>query len=97
MSLWRKRKTSDTNCDTIAPNVHHNEQKPNDLVNIVTNLSIKSEDLSIKSKKIEEDDDIQIYKKPWVGLTEDDIKLFDLGNYIYVVRIVEARLRELNA
>ena len=52
MSLWRKRGTSDTNRDTIAPNVHHNEQKPSDLVNIVTNLSIKSEDLSIKSNMI---------------------------------------------
>ena len=60
-------------------------------------LSIKSDDLSIKSIKTEEDDDIQVYKKPWVGLTEEDIKLFDLGNYIYVVRIVEARLKELNA
>ena len=39
MSLWRKR------------NVHHNEQKPDHLVNILTNLSIKSEDLSIKSKE----------------------------------------------
>jgi hypothetical protein len=51
MSLWRKRKTSDTNCDTIAPNVHHNEQKPNDLVNILPNLSIQSDDLSIKREK----------------------------------------------
>jgi hypothetical protein len=53
MSLWRKR------------NVQHNEQKPDHLVNILTNLSIKSEqkhdnlsaisikseDLSIKSEK----------------------------------------------
>ena len=38
MSLWRKRN-----------NVHHNEQKPDHLVNIVTNLSIQSDDLSIKS------------------------------------------------
>ena len=37
MSLWRKR------------NVHHNEQKHDNLVNIVTNLSIKSEDLSMQS------------------------------------------------
>jgi len=50
MSLWRKRKTSDTNCDTIAPNVHHNEQKPNDLVNIVNKLSIQSKDLSMQLK-----------------------------------------------
>jgi len=128
MSLWRKRKTSDTNCDTIAPNVHHNGQNQPKWANMTAlannDLSIKSEqkqdnlpspldrlheenvrlglydgvyDLSIKSKKIEEDDDIQVYKKPWVGLTEEDIKLFDLGNYIYVVRIVEARLKELNA
>ena len=40
MSLWRKRN-----------NVHHNEQKPNDLVNILPNLSIKSDDLSIKREK----------------------------------------------
>ena len=35
MSLWRKRKTSDTNCDTIAPKVHHNEQKQDNLINIL--------------------------------------------------------------
>ena len=46
MSLWRKRGTS----DTVATDVHHNEQKPDHLVNIVTNLSIKSEDLSIKQR-----------------------------------------------
>jgi hypothetical protein len=46
--MWRKRQTR----DKLATNVHHNEQKPSDLVNIVTNLSIKSEDLSIKSNKI---------------------------------------------
>ena len=33
MSLWRKRN-----------NVHHNEQKPDHLVNILPNLSIKSEE-----------------------------------------------------
>ena len=41
MSLWRKRN-----------NVHYSEQKPNDLVNILPNLSIKSDDLSIKSNMI---------------------------------------------
>ena len=46
--MWRKRQTR----DKLATNVHHNEQKPSDLVNIVTNLSIQSEDLSIKSNKI---------------------------------------------
>ena len=41
MSLWRKRN-----------NVHHNEQKHDNLVNILPNLSIKSDDLSIKSNMI---------------------------------------------
>jgi hypothetical protein len=82
MSLWRKR------------NVHHSEQNQPKWFNMT---ALANNDLSIKSIKTEEDDDIQVYKKPWVGLTEEDIKLFDLGNYIYVVRIVEARLKELNA
>ena len=38
MSLWRKRN-----------NVHHSEQKHDNLVNIVTNLSIQSKDLSMQS------------------------------------------------
>ena len=45
--MWRKRQTS----DKLATNVHHNEQKPSDLVNIVTNLSIQSDNLSIKREK----------------------------------------------
>jgi len=44
-SLWRKRKTS----DKVATDVHHNEQKHDHLVNILPNLSIKSEDLSMQS------------------------------------------------
>lgn len=40
MSLWRKRN-----------NVHHSEQKHDNLVNIVTSLSIQSKDLSIKREK----------------------------------------------
>jgi len=45
-SLWRKRKTS----DKVATDVHHNEQKPDHLVNILPNLSIQSKDLSMQSK-----------------------------------------------
>ena len=45
--MWRKRQTR----AKLAPNVHHNEQNPSDLVNILTNLSIKSDDLSIKSEE----------------------------------------------
>ena len=60
--MWRKRQTR----AKLAPNVQHNEQNPSDLVNILTNLSIKSEqkhdnlsnpldllhDLSIKSEDL---------------------------------------------
>ena len=45
--MWRKRQTR----DKLATNVHHNEQNPSDLVNILPNLSIKSDDLSIKSEE----------------------------------------------
>ena len=45
---------------------------------------------------VEDDDDIQEYKKPWVGLTDDEIKELDLSNYVQVVRIVEAKLKEKN-
>jgi hypothetical protein len=51
----------------------------------------------LRKPRHEDDDDIQEYKKPWVGLTEEDIKFLDLANYIYVVRIVEAKLKEKNA
>jgi hypothetical protein len=37
--MWRKRQTR----AKLAPNVQHNEQNSSDLVNILTNLSIKSE------------------------------------------------------
>jgi hypothetical protein len=52
--------------------------------------------------RIEDDDDIQDYKKPWVGLTDADIEncihvvekkginVFDL------VKVIEAKLKEKN-
>ena len=43
-----------------------------------------------------DEDDTQEYKRPWVGLTDEDIKALDLDNYKYVVRIVEKKLKELN-
>jgi hypothetical protein len=50
----------------------------------------------LRKPRHEDDDDIQEYKKPWVGLTDEDIKALDLENYKYVVRIVEKKLKELN-
>ena len=71
MSLWRKRK-----------DVHYDEQKPDNL----SDISIKSEDLSIKS---------------WVGLSEKDINelkynLPDLYYWVDVVRATEKKLKEKN-
>jgi hypothetical protein len=44
-----------------------------------------------------EDDDIQDYKKPWVGLTdEDDIDWEDGGNLKDLVKAIEAKLKEKN-
>ena len=49
----------------------------------------------------EEDDDIQDYKRPWVGLSEQGINelkfnLPDLYYWVDVVRATEKRLKELN-
>ena len=53
----------------------------------------------------EEDDDIQVYKKPWVGLTDEEIKHIEetttcLGNESWLrnlTRAIEAKLRSKNA
>jgi hypothetical protein len=50
----------------------------------------------LRKPRHEDDDDIQEYKRPWVGLTEEEIKELDLSNYVQVVRIVEAKLKEKN-
>ena len=38
----------------------------------------------------------QAMPRTWVGLTDEEIKEFDLSNYVQVVRIVEAKLKEKN-
>jgi hypothetical protein len=46
-----------------------------------------------------DDDDIQEYKKPWVGLTDKDIDNFDIysgDTLISLVHAIEAKLKELN-
>jgi hypothetical protein len=54
---------------------------------------------------INEDDDIQDYRKPWVGLTDDEILAkcesvpdYDIGNYdlIEFAKAIEAKLKEKN-
>lgn len=43
-----------------------------------------------------DDDDVQTYVRPWVSLTDDEIKQMGLDNYRQVVREVEAKLRQKN-
>ena len=55
----------------------------------------------LRKPRHEDDDDIQDYKKPWVGLSEQDINelKFNLPNLYYwvdVVRATEKRLKEKN-
>ena len=55
----------------------------------------------MKAEK-EDDDDIQVYKKPWVGLTDDEILdmwvMHDVHKGIVdFVREIEAKLKEKNA
>jgi len=46
----------------------------------------------------EDDDDIQDYKKPWVGLTDEDISEIVRGthNTGSFIRVIEAKLKEKN-
>ena len=50
-------------------------------------------------RMLEEDDDIQVYKKPWVNLTVDE--LIDLErkhlSHENLTRAIEAKLKEKNA
>lgn len=49
----------------------------------------------------EDDDDIQDYKKPWVGLTIGEtaiiVKMLERGNFMVAVAAIEAKLKEKNA
>ena len=57
-------------------------------------------------KKIDndDDDDTQVYKRPWVGLTDEDIEVLfqtaadaDEEVHIRFARAIEAKLKEKNA
>jgi len=46
-----------------------------------------------------EDDDTQVYQRPWVGLTEEEIAAFDWNHAVVdaeCVRAIEAKLKEKN-
>ena len=41
--------------------------------------------------------DCKLSQRTWDGLTDEEIELLDLSNYVQVVRIVEQALKEKNA
>ena len=47
----------------------------------------------------DDDDDTQVYKRPWVGLTDDEIALInaDYPHFQGFARAIEAKLKEKNA
>ena len=85
MSLWRKRGTG----DTLAPFARQDGQKTPKLFTMTAttdnDLSIKSDDLSIKS---------------WVDLTDEEIfeihKQVDSMQYLTFGKAIEAKLKEKN-
>ena len=52
--------------------------------------------ISVPHRRVEEDDDIQDYKKPWVGLTDEERQDIALEVPIDAVLITEAKLKEKN-
>ena len=43
-----------------------------------------------------QDDDTQVYKKPWVGLTEDEAFVCRGRDYFKTYKAIEAKLKEKN-
>ena len=55
---------------------------------------------AILSRMLDEDDDIQVYQRPWVGLTDDEVYkiAFDLQgeHWRKIADAIEAKLKEKN-
>ena len=54
--------------------------------------------ISVPHRRVEDDDDIQEYKKPWVGLTDDEVSRL-AHHELWVktfIRKVEEKLRNKN-
>ena len=62
----------------------------------------RKESVRAAMRRAEDDDDIQVYQRPWVGLTDEDIselrlKTFDaVATNHEVYRAIEAKLKEKN-
>ena len=49
-----------------------------------------------KRRAAQDDDDTQVYKKPWVGLTEDEAFVCRGRDYFETYKAIEAKLKEKN-
>jgi hypothetical protein len=58
----------------------------------------RKESVRAAMRSVEEDDDIQEYKRPWVGLTDEEMKELweNKGWYVTMFKAVEAKLKEKN-
>ena len=60
--------------------------------------------ISVPHRRVEDDDDIQVYKKPWVGLTDEEKQEWidampcdpQPRHCMILVNIIEAKLKEKN-
>jgi len=84
---------------TDCPHCEYNKQRAQNWREEAYRLA--GHPLPRKETMIEDDDDIQDYKKPWVGLTEDEV--FAVSNTMpYADRFdfaeaIEAKLKDKNA
>ena len=49
-----------------------------------------------RAQAAEDDDDTQVYVKPWVGLTEDEAFVCKRRDYFETYKAIEAKLKEKN-
>lgn len=61
------------------------------------NVYTSEERVQETDKSIHDDDDIQEYKRPWVGLSDEEVAIYiNVFNGIRLVREIEAQLKERN-
>ena len=74
-----------------------NEIRGRDMSTKPENIDTSAERVHETDKSIHEDDDIQEYKKPWVGLSDLEVGIYNHQfNCTRLVRDIEALLRERN-
>lgn len=64
-----------------------------------TPLDIQKIQSGWRKRQVSDDDDIQDYVRPWVGLTKNEVELLSYlaeGNTWIAVELAEAKLKEKN-